>query len=299
MKQVFIGLLSVYTFLSSVPCCAEKIPKIWNISDGSGLFVGRGKIISDIHSFFKNAEHPILALTGGPGFGKTQIANQYAQQFYNYYDVVWWIDSQQDINSQLVKLAGELNQILTLHEQIPISHLSQEALIDRIKNELRIKPIKYLLIFDNVKTYAQIEKFVPYTHKQMGKDVLLTSRNANVWHRTIAISKFSRTESLEFGRIILPQEKMQDITKLAEVLGDYPLGLSLAFAFIKVHPTMTINRYMSLYLKKKTSLPHGSSFISETARPLLGNYSHGVEAALWISLKFIRPAAKVDILVKM
>ena len=58
-------------------CYSSKIPKIWNTSGFNSYFVGREEQLQRIHSFFKNDKKQIIAITGGPGFGKTQIAKKY------------------------------------------------------------------------------------------------------------------------------------------------------------------------------------------------------------------------------
>lgn len=51
--------------------------------------------------------------------------------------------------------------------------MSKEALIDTVKNTLRIQSIKYLFIFDNAEDYKEIAKFIPYAHQNFRKNILL------------------------------------------------------------------------------------------------------------------------------
>ena len=173
-----------------------------------------------IHSFFKKEDRRILALTGGPGFGKTQIAKKYAQKFVDDYDLIWWFDSQQDMPSQFEKLATALNTLLPEKEQIIPSKMSKDALVDTIKNVLRIKQIKYLLIFDNAEDYGRIEKYIPYAHQNFKKNILLTSRIASIWPDKVEIGKFKREESLHLIKAAMPREKKEVMVNLAQTLGD-------------------------------------------------------------------------------
>jgi len=238
-----------------------------------------------MRSFFNQGGH-ILALTGGPGFGKTQTAKKYAQQFHKNYDVIWLIDAQQDIPNQFEKLALALNHILPEREKITLSKLSKDALIDTVKNILRLKQISHLLIFDNAETYSQVEKFIPCNHDQSEKHILLTSRNANVWIDRVEVGKFERQESICLVKKALPKEKDEEVEKLAEMLSDYPLGLTIALGFIKSSPTATINKYLSMHLKR--------TLTKSEKRPnmILDNYPKDALAALEISLKFIEEESK-------
>lgn len=149
--RAILFLLFGYIFVS-FNCLSINQPKLWNLSNENPFFVGREGKLKEMYSFFKKGG-TIFALTGGPGFGKTQTAKRYAQQFQNNYTLIWWIDAQQDIPSQFEKLAIALNYTLSEKEKINPSVLSKDALIDRVKDILRVKNITYLLVFDNAETY--------------------------------------------------------------------------------------------------------------------------------------------------
>ncbi|MBP9776752.1 MAG: ATP-binding protein [Alphaproteobacteria bacterium] len=276
---VFSFLILSLTSGSSTPS-----PHIWNLSDANPTFVGREEQLQKLASFFKPGAKKIAAITGGPGFGKTQTAKQFAQKFRVSYDIIWWFDANQDISNQYEKLALKLNRILPKEEQIVPAKLSKDALVDILKDILRIKNIKWLLIFDNAESYAELEKFIPVTHNQPGKHILLTSRNATIWPDKVDIGKFKRSESLQFVKQALPQETDTNIEKLAETLSDYPLGLTIAAAFIKTHSPTTIPKYLSLYLTR--TVKKADPFI-KTADPLLEGYANDAQTPLAISLKFI------------
>jgi tetratricopeptide (TPR) repeat protein len=74
--------------------------------------------------------------------------------------------------------------------------------------------------------------------------------------------------------------------KLAEGLVDYPLELTLATAFIKSHPTTTIERYLAMYSQKMRHKREGSSSV------LLDDYPHTSLGGLEISLKAIEEEDK-------
>lgn len=285
-KLIFLIFVRIVCSLFSVSCLAEPQPAAWNLFHENLFFVGREDQLQTIHSFFKRDDRRILALTGGPGFGKTQIAKKYAQKFADDYELIWWFDTQQNLPNQFEKLAIALNTLLPIKDRINPSTMSKEALIDTINNILRLKPIKYLFIFDNAEEYARIEKFIPYAHQKFRKNVLLTSRNANIWTDKIEIGKFKRQESLHLIRAALPQEKNEDMKNLAEVLSDYPLGLSIAVGFIKSHLTTNISKYTDIHLK--------NTLIQQGKRPstLLDSYSKDAQTTLSISLKAIEDDSK-------
>ncbi len=279
---IYISLSTVFVclFFLNSNSFGKDIPKVWNLTHANSFFVGREEELNNMRSFFKKGY--ILALTGGPGFGKTQIAKQYAQKFQSGFHLVWWVDAQQDIPSQFAKLALALNHTLPEHEQINPSALSKDALIERVKEILRIKNIRFLLVFDNAETYDQVDKYIPSVSQQLGKHVLLTSRYANIWTDRIEVGKFKRQESIALITKTLPKEAQEEIEKLAESLSDYPLGLTLAVGFIKSSPTTTINKYLAMHMKR--TLKNSE----DPPSTLLDRYSNDAQVALEISLKAIQ-----------
>lgn len=281
-----LSCIFYFSLLNPEICFSTPFPKICNLSQTNLFFVGREEQLQQVDSFFKKGDKIVLAITGGPGFGKTQIAKKYAHAYHQNYDFIWWIDAGQDIPSQFEKMALALNTFLPKAEEIIPSKLSKEALVDIVKNLLRAKKIRYLLIFDNPETYAEVEKFVPSIHYPSNKHVLLTSRNANIWLDKIEIGKFKREESLSMIKIAMPQGKKEDTIRLADTLSDYPLGLSLALSFIRSHPTVTIDKYIAMHFKRP--LREGK----ETSGTLLDRYPKDALATLEISLKFIEEESK-------
>lgn len=280
-KLIFLICVWITYFTLSLACLAHKGPKVCNLSDENFFFVGRESQLQEIHDFFEKGDRRVLALTGGPGFGKSQIAKKYAQQFHTHYDLIWWFDVDQDIPSQFERLAIALNTLLPAEEKIIPSTISKESLLDLIKNILRIKDIRYLFIFDNPENFSNVEKYIPFVHDKQSKHVLLTSRNPNVWVDTVKIGKFKREESLQLIHGSLPQEKKDDVNKLAETLSDYPLDLILAIGSIRRYPTMTIPKYLAIY--RDNAFTHKA----KEQNTMLDSYSNDSPTTLLISLNLI------------
>lgn len=288
-SSFFALFFAVFIFLGftlSTVVLAHKgdSPKVWNLSHQNFFFVGREDVTKQIDSFFKKNPMQILALMGGPGFGKTQLAKHYALQSCSRYDVIWWMDASQDLAHQLEELALALNTILSEKEKLVPAKLSKEALAYAVKNTLRLKKIKYLLIFDNTTSYDQIERFIPYSGDQRNKDILITSRNASLWPTTIGVGKFKRPESVQFIQKEFPKEKTQAVENLAKTLDDYPLGLAIAAGFIKAHPTTDIEQYIALHLKRTLQKSQG---LKPPSNAFLNSYASDAQTPLSLSLKAI------------
>lgn len=176
------------------------------------------------------------AVTGLGGVGKTQLALKYAYRHLDDYCVIWWVRSEEpstladDYASLAVKL-GLLDDV----EKI-------DARIEATRSWLEDNT-KWLLIFDDAQKPGDLNNYLP----RMGSGhVIITSRIPN-WEslaKPFEVLMFERHESVEFllKRTGLDDEKAADI--LAEALGDLPLALEQAGAYIKAAgKTFVIAKY--------------------------------------------------------
>src|ERR1700734_1065880 len=80
-------------------------------------FIGREEELEALHSFLGGKSssmaligHPIEAVHGLGGVGKTELAAEYAHRYRDEYDLVWWIRAEQDyaIGAALIGLGTRL-----------------------------------------------------------------------------------------------------------------------------------------------------------------------------------------------
>ncbi len=178
-------------------------------------------------------------------------------------------------------LVTALNSRLREEDKISPSALSKKALFSKVAAILQSKNIPFLLIFDNVEDYKQVQSFIHLTDPHRRQHILLTSRSINVWGDRIEVGKFQRSDSLELIQKALSKDKNDDMEELARSLSDYPLGLALAVSFIKSAPTTTIRKYLTLHMKRTLE------DTKHQQTKILDDYTHGAKAALEISLKSI------------
>jgi tetratricopeptide (TPR) repeat protein len=164
------------------------------------------------------------AITGLGGVGKTQLALEYAYRHRGSYDVVWWVRSEEP--AQLASDYAGLAAPLDLPEK---GLADQTAIIRAVRSWLAVHPA-WLLIFDNAPTAQAIYDYLP---RGGAGHVLVTSRD-HAWGavaRPVEVSEFSRHESVEFLRRRTGQEV--GAAELAEALGDLPLALEHAAAYVE------------------------------------------------------------------
>jgi tetratricopeptide (TPR) repeat protein len=244
-----INIVSIIVLLIAFPLSfqAAEYPIIWNVSYHNKNFEGREIILKEINKLFNNGEE-IVSLVGLGGIGKTQIAKKYAEEYRTRYDIIWWIDASKDIDIQYIKLAEFWNAYVNKKENyIDLVNLSTKSIVNQVINNLRTTNLNYLIIFDNTIKSEDIIDYLPTNHSNKHANVLITSRNNNMLGKILKVKEFKRYESINLINKLMDGITTNEANSLAEILHDYPLSISQATSYIKLHSTMTIKRYIELF----------------------------------------------------
>jgi tetratricopeptide (TPR) repeat protein len=210
------------------PRYPRTIPPVWRVPTRNASFTGRNDVLEKLHDQLIGSSTAVVlpvALHGLGGVGKTQVAQEYAHRFMADYDLVWWVPSEQRdlINPSLAELAQHLG-VRPADSTAETAELVREAL-------RRGRPYdRWLLIFDNADEPGQIENFFPGGPGH----VIVTSRNP-AWSQVaepVAIDVFSRAESLAYLQRRVQALSGEDATMVAEALGDLPLAIEQAGAWL-------------------------------------------------------------------
>ncbi|GAB3839973.1 hypothetical protein GCM10029963_07840 [Micromonospora andamanensis] len=195
--------------------------QVWNMPPKNPRFTGREESLAELRRRLTTANAVVLhALYGMGGIGKTQIAIEYAHRFRDEYDVVWWVPAEQAAvtKAQLALLASKLG----------ITHRSGPS---DLAAALTARG-RWLLIFDNAQSAKNL-------HDQLaleGGHVIVTSRNPSfgaVGER-LEIHVMRREESVALLSQRITSMTREQAERLAEELGDLPLALEQAAAYIEI-----------------------------------------------------------------
>lgn len=206
------------------------VPKIWNAPPRNPGFTGRSLVLERMRDQLGGGMAVVLpqpqALYGLGGVGKTQVALEYVHRFMADYDLVWWISSEQtdDVIAGLAELAVRLGA----QGGDDMAAASQEA-VDLLRRG--VPSDRWLLVFDNADDPERLRRFFP----QGGSGhILVTSRN-QAWSQhgdALPVDVFLREESIEHLQRRAPGLSVEDAAQVATAVGDLPLAVEQAAAWI-------------------------------------------------------------------
>jgi tetratricopeptide (TPR) repeat protein len=206
-------------------------PSITNLPRRNLNFTGRTKLLEGLHSTLQSSAGSAVtqteateAISGLGGIGKTQLALEYAHRYASDYDLIWWIGAEQPttVIAALAELAGRLGIA---------ERPDQAEMVDALWEDLRGRD-RWLLVFDNAEQPAELQ---PYLPPGGGGHVLVTSRWAawGEWARPLQLGVMSREEAVAFLYKRSGTQDEQAAAALAEALGNLPLALAEAAAYIE------------------------------------------------------------------
>jgi len=218
-----------------------KLRPIWNVPHRRNLnFTGRRDLLDSLRAELTSGQATDLtAISGMGGVGKTQLALEYAYHYASQYEAVFWVPSEEP--ATLAAVFAGLAQLLDLPER---DEPEQAVAIEAVLRWLNTYP-DWLLVFDNVPGPDSLKEYLP---QGLSGHVLITSRYPS-WRgvaNPLPVQQFQRDESIDF---LIKRTGVTDrdaANDLAEALGDLPLALEQAGAYVE-QTGGSFSQYLELF----------------------------------------------------
>ncbi|MBN1174189.1 MAG: hypothetical protein JXA67_18605 [Micromonosporaceae bacterium] len=222
-------------------------------------FTGREELLDRLHATLPEQRSSVLPQTppeqrssvlpqtlhGFGGVGKTQLATEYAYRFRNHYDLVWWISAN--------RATDALASIVALGEKLGVvAGGDRRRAASEVLSHLAESSDRWLLIYDDIERPEDIGPLVP----SEGGHIILTSRKPD-WisrQKAVEVEVFTRAESIDFLGKRSPNMSPEAMDRIAEKIGDLPLGLEQAANFQKA-TAMSPDEYLALHDKRLSDAP--------------------------------------------
>ncbi|MFI6978016.1 FxSxx-COOH system tetratricopeptide repeat protein [Embleya sp. NPDC050154] len=225
-------------------------PKVSYLLPRHSAFTGRDDILERLRDQLAKGATAVLpqALHGLGGVGKTQVALEYAHRFAADYDVIWWVSAEQaqGVAAQLARLGGRLD--------LPTGENVADATATVLQTLQQGEPYdRWLLIYDNADEPASLADLMP--QGSVNGHVLVTSRN-DLWARSarpLEVPVFRRDESVALLQRRVPTLTEADAQKVATALGDLPLAVEQAGAWL-AESAMQVEEYLERVNTRVTAI---------------------------------------------
>jgi hypothetical protein len=219
----------------------------------SRVFVGREPELARLESAFDDpARLTVQIVCGLGGVGKSQLALQYADRNRGRYSLIWWIDAAtpETLRNGVADLA---RGIASGAASSAASRATNEEAVTWAMAWLAAHP-GWLLVFDDIAEAASLR---PYLGRLHGGHVLVTTRRTVGWHdlcTPITLEVLSREAAVSLLAELTGSPDPEELDALAGELGDLPLALAQAGAYIAHTPGIGVRRYRELLRASPTRM---------------------------------------------
>ena len=247
-------------------------------------FTGRVKHIEKLRQALISINKAVLTqvIIGAGGVGKTQIALEYLFMYWSCYETIWWINAE-----TITSVSNEYRNFAITKELIHKDNYDADWITLQVSNWLMSNK-NWIFVYDNAENNTCLSGYLPSVNNS--GHIIITSR-ASDWDfvgEVLDVGAFESEEAVEFIIKRTGIDNKKEAEKLSKELGNFPLALEQAGAYIA---------------KNKKSLEEYNGLLSKSKMNLLANgkykpyeYNHTVATTWNISLGKIHNSSSIQLL---
>jgi hypothetical protein len=218
----------------------------------------------------------VCALTGGRGWGKSQVAAQVARKAVaTGWPVVAWVSGE-----TIDQLLADLSLVA---DALGVADPQGDSTVSagRLRDALAARTERALLIIDNANDPDTVGTFVPTTGATR---TIVTSTDSGIATHgaQIPIGVFTRDQSLDYLLRRTGRVDGSEADAVAEEVGDHPLGLVQVGAVLAARPSVSFAEFTQRLRDQQ---------LTQLLPAERGNYPLGVAEAILQSIDIVSPVA--------
>ena len=222
---------------------------------GVSKFVGRSTELENLHQQLQRRERvAISAIAGMGGIGKTELALQYAQLYWqeNYPGGVCWLIARDvDLGTQIISFARKKMK-LSVPQKLDDQPLNLEEQAQWCWENWQPPDKSVLVILDDVTDYENIKPYLPPNEPRF--KIIITTRKQSLAEsfELLSLEILSEAAAVELLESLIGEERVRgdvetrDLASLlCEWLGYLPLGLELVGRYLKRKKDVSLTEMLS------------------------------------------------------
>jgi tetratricopeptide (TPR) repeat protein/DNA-binding CsgD family transcriptional regulator len=266
------------------------------------ILLDRPELLAELENKFKKgSEIQTVALVGTGGAGKTTLSRKYARS--QKHSIIWEVnaETQKSLLNSFERLAYNFSK--TDDAQKTLKNINsgtnskerEEKIIQLVREKLKNNP-NWLLVFDNVEKFSEIQKYFPHNAALWGKgNIILTTRDQTIQNNslvdhTIKIGELKDHEKYTLFKNIVNKESNYQFTEAQEdqikeflkKIPSFPLDVSVAAYYLKA-TNINCDDYLNNLVKYNDDFSKTQENILKEA----GDYSKTRYNIIILSLKNI------------
>ena len=225
---------------------AEKLPllRTWS-SPRNPDFMGRDKELANLYKILSEPGR-VCVVSGEGGMGKTALAVEYTWRFEQSYHYIFWVQAETPVGSSdtFSEIAQQLKLAPDGTDQDTLIRLGREFL-EQVKDK------RWLMIFDNVERWEDIDVYTPSKTSATQGSILITTRHQSLTapSRPVNYFRISLQElGIEEGRKLLIYGLPEELRPEEMSLRDAEYKVAGEIAELAGLPLLIV--YISGYIKK-------------------------------------------------
>ena len=241
--------VEVFAPTQEEPRLPSALPPVWNVPHPQNrAFTGREELLEELAAGVGGGTAtPITqAIVGLDGVGKTSLAVEYAYRQRAQLDMVWWLRAEESAT-----LLGDFTGLASALALAEAAQPDQTRIVRGVHHWLADHD-RWLLVFDNAHRPEDLTSLLPPAGNGQ---VLITSR-WSAWGRWATVCRLevlARQEAIALLRRRTGTQDEQVASALAEALGDLPLALAEAAAYVD-ETQIGLEEYLELVRDRSVEL---------------------------------------------